>query len=439
MLGGWSRGTIALIVSPIGLLVISAMRLLVVSDYNTTTATAIASSGGYVNTLLGTVIPLVPIFLPYLALLLLLFRKIILSLLTFGAAALVSPTRLAPAASLRALKDDAHGFVTLTLHHSIEVILIACSLFVIALVTQAPTSVDPATRRQAIRTLLIARESIRDLADELGIQEKTLKGWISGPNISFSGIIVAVIATALLLPYISYVYPVPRAFTYYQALMSQPWVPAERINLGAAGSVVGYPLSIDNGWMAFLSAQSRTIEYIPADEVVGRLVCQNGLQNDSLTLSAALIPLSARTPTKVPPCLGSAASANLGSSSGLQVTKWTTRPDVTSSLAFWPIPGLSGFDICALGKLTVTLSVELTGAPAGFRVKVDGLVMQPGAVRFVPAGEHDSFSFTFVGNVDSSRNKTHYFKVQWRSPTGQAVLLERGTLVLEYQHGTNSC
>jgi hypothetical protein len=439
MLGGWSRGTIALIVSPIGLLVISAMRLLVVSDYNTTTATAIASSGGYVNTLLGTVIPLVPIFLPYLALLLLLFRKFILSLLTFAAAALVSPTRLAPIASLSALRGDAHGFVSLTVHHSIEVILFACGLFVIALLAQEPGGVDPTTRRQAIRTLLTTRQSVRELASELGIQESTLRGWISEPALNFSAIVAAAISTALLLPYISYVYPVPTAFAYYQALMSQPWVPPERINLGAAGSVVGYPLSIDNGWMTLLDAQSRTIKYIPADELAGRLVCRIGSQSKSLTLSAALIPLSTRTPTQVPACSGSGASANFGSLSEVQVTKWTKTPDVTSTSAFWPVPGLSSFDICALGKLTVTLSVELNGGPAGFRVKVDGLVMQPGAVRFVPAGQRDSFSFTFVGKVDSSRNENHYIKVQWRSPTGQVALLERGTLELEYQYGTNTC
>ena len=304
MLNGWSRGTIALIVSPIGLLVISATRLLVISDYNATTATAIASSGGYVNTLLGTVIPLVPVFLPYLALLFLLFRKVILSLLTFGAAALVSPTRLTPITSLSTLKSDANGFVVLTVHHSTEVIIIACILFVVSLSAQAQESVDPATRRQAIQTLLITREPIKDLARELGIQERTLRAWISGPGIDFSSIGIAVIATALSLPYVSYVYPVPRAFAYYQALMSQPWVPAERLNSAPAGSAVGYPLSIDNGWMAFLVAQSRTIEYIPADKVVGRLVCQTGSQNKSLTLSEALIPLSTRTPTQVPSCAG---------------------------------------------------------------------------------------------------------------------------------------
>jgi hypothetical protein len=88
------------LLSPIGLLLISATRLLIISDYNTTTATTIAASGGYVDTVLGTVMPLVPIFLPYLALALLLFKRFILSALAFGAALLVSPTRLAPLTAL---------------------------------------------------------------------------------------------------------------------------------------------------------------------------------------------------------------------------------------------------------------------------------------------------------------------------------------------------
>src|SRR5262249_5236264 len=100
------RRNLALLLSPVGVLLISATRLLVISDYNTTTATTIAASGGYVNTLLGTVMPLVPVFLPYFALALLLFKRFILSALTFGAALLISPTRLAPITAFGALKAD---------------------------------------------------------------------------------------------------------------------------------------------------------------------------------------------------------------------------------------------------------------------------------------------------------------------------------------------
>lgn len=86
-----TRRSIALILSPVGLLLISAARLIVVAKFNTTTAVTIASSGGFINTLLGTVIPLVPIFMPYLALFLLLLRRFLLSIMTFVFAAFITP------------------------------------------------------------------------------------------------------------------------------------------------------------------------------------------------------------------------------------------------------------------------------------------------------------------------------------------------------------
>ena len=88
------RRWLTLLLSPLGLVLISAGRLLIVSDYDATTAMTIASSGGYVNTLLGSIIPLVPIFIPYVALLLLLFRQFMLSALTFVFTAFIAPTSL---------------------------------------------------------------------------------------------------------------------------------------------------------------------------------------------------------------------------------------------------------------------------------------------------------------------------------------------------------
>jgi hypothetical protein len=74
--------------------IISTGRLLIISNYSATTATTIASSGGYVNTVLGSLIPLVPIFIPYVALLLLLSRHFLLSALTFVFTAFIAPTSL---------------------------------------------------------------------------------------------------------------------------------------------------------------------------------------------------------------------------------------------------------------------------------------------------------------------------------------------------------
>ncbi len=65
------------------------------ADYNQDTALAIVSSGGYVDTLLGTIIPLVPIFAPYLALVLLFVNRVIPAILMLLATAFMSPVVIA--------------------------------------------------------------------------------------------------------------------------------------------------------------------------------------------------------------------------------------------------------------------------------------------------------------------------------------------------------
>jgi hypothetical protein len=136
-----------------------------------------------------------------------------------------------------------------------------------------------------------------------------------------------------------------------------------------------------------------------------------------------------------------AATGGYSSSVDLQASKFTTTPVTTSSTTFRPVPGLGGLTICALHQVTAALSVELNGAPAGFQIRVDGGgTASPGAVRFVPAGPHDSFSFTFVRSVSPfEANDNHGFDVEWRSPTGAPTTLERGTLNLQYQRGTQAC
>jgi hypothetical protein len=100
--------TIALLLSPVGLLLIAATRLLIISNYNPVTALVITSSQGYINTLLGTIIPIVPIYMPYLALLLLFSNRIIPSMLAFLATALISPISISQSDTLNIVRKDWH-------------------------------------------------------------------------------------------------------------------------------------------------------------------------------------------------------------------------------------------------------------------------------------------------------------------------------------------
>lgn len=92
----WARRALRILVTPVGLALLSAVRLLIVSNYNVTTAVTVAESGGYVNTFLGSLIPLVPVFMPYLALVFLAFRRFVLCALTVVATALISPVVPSP-------------------------------------------------------------------------------------------------------------------------------------------------------------------------------------------------------------------------------------------------------------------------------------------------------------------------------------------------------
>jgi hypothetical protein len=156
----------------------------------------------------------------------------------------------------------------------------------------------------------------------------------------------------------------------------------------------------------------------------------------TLLIPAVALALAVGVPTAV-----LAASGGANSELDLQASKFTTTTQTTSSTTFRAVGGLSGLTICALHQVTVTVSVELTGAPASVQVRQDGgPVIKPGAVRFVPVGPHDSFSFTFLANVfPFEANDHHVFDVEWRSPTGRSVTLERGTLNLQYQKGTQGC
>ncbi len=143
----------------------------------------------------------------------------------------------------------------------------------------------------------------------------------------------------------------------------------------------------------------------------------------------------------VVPATAFAASGGFGSNLDQQSSKWSTTTVSTSSRSFVRVAGLSGLNICSLKQVTATLSVQLDGGMIGMQIRQDGGgLMQPGAVRFIPAGAQDSFSFTFVQNTGPfEANDHHSYDVEWRSVTGAPVKLIKGDLNLQYQTGTQGC
>ncbi len=256
--------TLALLLSPVGILFLAATRLLIVSDYNLNTALAILSSGGYVNTLLGTIIPLVPVIMPYLALLLLYLNRVVTSLLAFLVTALISPSALTRSGLLSVARHDLHMITVGTAGWRVGVIIVLAIPFTLMLLVE-----------------LLAFD------------------WQS---ITSAVVTVVVIA---LLPLIVQLYPVPGSRSlignYYINLVSQPWLPAETITLTTNQVVVGYPLGSDGYWVEVMQEDNRAIIHYRTSQIANRFICQIG-QIPTTRPLITLIPATSETP----PCAPSA-------------------------------------------------------------------------------------------------------------------------------------
>jgi hypothetical protein len=228
--------TITLLLSPVGILLISITRLLIVSNYSAATASTIASSGGYIDTLLGTLIPLVPIFMPLLALVLLFLNRTILAALALSAAALISPTDLSKPDVLSVVEQNKH--LLLSNHATMTAIGWLGALLLLALAFQ-------------VMTLPIAE---------------------------FVGTVSTIISLALV-PLVLTLYSFPLHPIFYKQQLRQPWLPAEVITLNSGQNLVAYVLARDNDWFVVLIERDRTVDYIKAGQVIGQAVCQIGATN----------------------------------------------------------------------------------------------------------------------------------------------------------------
>lgn len=253
--------TIALILSPTGLLLIAVTRLLIISNYNPVTASAIVSSSGYANTLLGTVIPLAPIFMPYIALVLLFFRRVIPGILAFVTAALISPTKVSRANALDLLLSDCKSVYRWGSTHAIVAIVAVIGV-----------------------TLLLATFGL-------------------GFNMFIRT--TGTIASLALIPAIVYLYPLPYKNNFYSQELRQPWLPAETVVLNSGREVTGYVLSGDGDWLVVLRNDTRRVVDYHASMVAKRHACQIGQ-------GRALRPLVTLAPavTEVPRCAESSAGSS---------------------------------------------------------------------------------------------------------------------------------
>ncbi len=349
-----TRRSIALILSPFGLLLISAGRLIIVANFNTTTALTIASSGGFVSTLLGSTIPLVPIFMPYVAILLLLFRRFLLSIMAFAFTAFITPTSISLGQAFRLARADWQRMLAdITDHRTFIVVAVlvilaalwaynrsfleAASAVVAMLVAIALLIVIPNARlskplrlassseHQVVRQAVVRSSataaygfSWREILAAAGI---AVVVYILLAN-SFGELVgrfawvvtaaVALTATVALFPYVHYIYPAPQNRNYYVEATHALWLPTEEIELSNHSIYNGYVLTYNFLWFTVLLANTRTIVYLPAHEVVARTVCQPPMPAQPKKYPP-LIPWLYNPPPKLPPCPSQDGATSLAS------------------------------------------------------------------------------------------------------------------------------
>ena len=118
-------------------------------------------------------------------------------------------------------------------------------------------------------------------------------------------------------------------------------------------------------------------------------------------------------------------------------TVWRTDPVSTSSTTFTNVPGMSDGP-SSVFPIVVDASAVMTGAPVEFRLKSTNVGEQvdyskPGRASFTPVGGGpDSFSFQWIEKNQSAAVHVNELQLQWRSPSGNQVTMQRGDMAVTY-------
>ena len=177
-------------------------------------------------------IPLVPIFTPYLALLLLFFNRVIPGILLLLAAAFMSPVALARPVAVHL---PGHDWYSAT-HRSPLILLV---MIVLA---------------AAFAILLILE--------------------LVGVGFAAFARTAGAVACIVLIPFVMSLVPFPLSHEFYTDVIKQPWLPAEVITLTSGQRSIGYVLSDNGTWLVVLGDGARTIHYYRSPQVASQQICQ---------------------------------------------------------------------------------------------------------------------------------------------------------------------
>jgi hypothetical protein len=289
------------ILSPSVLLFISAVRLLIIANYDPTTASAIASSTGVVGTLLGTLIPIVPALLPLLAMVMMIFRRPILLAFAVIGTVLVSPAYATPK---EAWLETINQFATVM--HAIKtgdprlerhVLTLGWqqdrTSLIIGIAVVAVIAIDN------YKKLLISRYRNLWSDPDLSRSEKIFFSGTTTLGKLVAAVVFGVFFGAFFF-FTTTIYHVPYNVTEMSVVASQPWMPSEEVAVKSGKTFVGYTLNAGDNWYVFLQEKDRTIYYFPEDEVVSRTLCQ--LSGEHGANRSPLVKLINIRAPKVPQC-----------------------------------------------------------------------------------------------------------------------------------------
>lgn len=277
----WNAKKTAIVLTPGFAFIAAAFRLLIISNYQTTTAVAIAATSGAVSTLIGTLVPLVQFFLPasmWVLLGVVFFyrgddrqmrkRSAFLALLALGGSLIVTPTKaswddiLSEVSRLPTYLPD--GWLT-------AVIVLASVILVIGIIAA-----------------VVAREP-----GHLGVSALITVAVSIGEGLLLLALGIFVV--------FNFVYPFAPPIESIPSRARAMWLPAETVSFKSpGGTVVGYVLAAGDKWTSILRDSDRTILVVHTDEVQTRQVCRIGQPND-----LPLFPLPGAEIPMIPECTSS--------------------------------------------------------------------------------------------------------------------------------------
>lgn len=259
-----------LTVSSILLTVVALSRLLVVSNYQVPTATAVARSLGPLSTLTGTVLPLFGLLLP-------------ISALALAVAAFTLPVATVLGAVSSPLVVLLRLFVA-------AVVMTGATLFVSPSgLPRDAVLLDAATRTNSffgwadyftiglLMPLILVTGYMR--AHETGNFP-----WERYIMLCSLGSITLVFLVAL----VTHGYPLMNQLRELPTSSTRMWLPAERVTLGDGTTRVGYVLDAGGDWTTILWDNDRTVGILITDQVRARQVCRLGLPDPLPLISRAV-------------------------------------------------------------------------------------------------------------------------------------------------------